>query len=130
MNAYRHGAAAILRKISADASMCCGHREYALPSGRKDDPSFDMGQFRLEVAEILAGKVAPPAQIASSDGQSTLARGDSGEGVRDLQGKLKVSASGRFDGATEAAVRDFQRQSRLVPDGIVGPKTWGVLKVG
>jgi murein L,D-transpeptidase YcbB/YkuD len=29
-----------------------------------------------------------------------------------------------FDAATEAAVRAFQRTKGLVPDGIVGPKTW------
>lgn len=49
MNAYRWGVAAILRKIGAGASMCAGHSEYALPKGRKSDPSFDMDEFRLEV---------------------------------------------------------------------------------
>jgi hypothetical protein len=49
MNAYRWGVAAILRQIDAGASMCCGHGEYALPKGRKDDPSFDMDQFRCSV---------------------------------------------------------------------------------
>jgi hypothetical protein len=49
MNAYRWGVAAILRHIGAGASMCCGHFEYALPKGRKTDPTFDMDQFRLDV---------------------------------------------------------------------------------
>ena len=30
---------------------------------------------------------------------------------------------------TEAAVREFQRSHSLVPDGIVGPKTWAALDV-
>jgi len=54
MDAYRRGVAAILAKIGADASMCCGHKEYALPAGRKTDPSFDMNDFRAEVAAIMA----------------------------------------------------------------------------
>ncbi|MGY4305161.1 hypothetical protein ACVIJ6_002404 [Bradyrhizobium sp. USDA 4369] len=54
MQAYQRGVAAILRKIGADAIMCCGHKEYALPPGRKDDPSFDMEKFRTDVARILA----------------------------------------------------------------------------
>ncbi len=55
MDAYRRGVAAILKKIGASAEMCCGHKEYALPPGRKDDPSFDMNAFRKAVAAIMAG---------------------------------------------------------------------------
>src|SRR6516225_4069832 len=46
VDAYRRGVAALLKKIGADAIMCCGHKEYALPTGRKSDPSFDMSDFR------------------------------------------------------------------------------------
>ena len=48
-DAYERGVAAILNKIGADAIMCCGHREYALPKGRKTDPSFDMDSFRTAI---------------------------------------------------------------------------------
>jgi peptidoglycan hydrolase-like protein with peptidoglycan-binding domain len=34
---------------------------------------------------------------------------------------------GKFGGGTEAAVRAYQRAHRLVPDGIVGTKTWQAL---
>lgn len=34
------------------------------------------------------------------------------------------SASGVFDRLTDVAVRDFQVQNGLVPDGVVGPQTW------
>lgn len=53
LDAYRRGVAAILREIKGDAIMCCGHREYALPAGRKPDPTFDMEDFRRQVAAIL-----------------------------------------------------------------------------
>ena len=33
-------------------------------------------------------------------------------------------ANGIFDASTEAAVRQDQRDRGLVPDGIVGPRTW------
>lgn len=66
MNAYRWGVAAILRHINAGASMCCGHREYALPRGRKIDPTFDMDQFRLDVDACMTilgvGGVSAPLQ--------------------------------------------------------------------
>lgn len=49
MEAYARGCAAILDKIDADTIMCAGHKEYALPAGRKCDPSFDMDGFRTKV---------------------------------------------------------------------------------
>lgn len=60
-DAYARGVAALLKKIGAQANMCCGHKEYALPAGRKPDPCFDMPAFRSEVASWLAGKTPPPA---------------------------------------------------------------------
>ena len=53
--------------------------------------------------------------------------GSTGEAVNDVQRVLGVTASGTFDAATEAAVRQFQRNHGLVPDGIVGPRTWATL---
>jgi peptidoglycan hydrolase-like protein with peptidoglycan-binding domain len=50
--------------------------------------------------------------------------------VKRVQTKVGVTASGSFDGVTEAAVRVFQRDHGLVPDGIVGPRTWATLVVG
>lgn len=46
MEAYRKGVSALLRHLGLKAGDCCGHKEYALPKGRKPDPSFDMDTFR------------------------------------------------------------------------------------
>lgn len=66
MNAYHWGVAAILRRIGVGPSMCCGHGEYALPEGRKNDSSFDMDQFRLDVDACMTilgvGNVSDPLQ--------------------------------------------------------------------
>jgi peptidoglycan hydrolase-like protein with peptidoglycan-binding domain len=43
--------------------------------------------------------------------------------------RLGFNADGIFDGETEAAVRAFQRNAALVPDGIIGPATWHALNV-
>jgi len=53
MDAYVRGCAAILTHIHAAPIMCAGHKEYALPHGRKDDPDFDMNQFREDVAKLM-----------------------------------------------------------------------------
>jgi peptidoglycan hydrolase-like protein with peptidoglycan-binding domain len=129
MDAYRRGVAALLKKVGASPRMCCGHKEYALPQGRKPDPTFDMDDFRTSVEAIMAG-VAPPLLIPPQDDKDrpTLRRGDRSEHVRDVQLKLGITpADGIFGSHTEAAIREFQRKNGLVPDGIVGPKSWAVL---
>ncbi len=130
LDAYRRGVAAILTKIRADAIMCCGHREYALPMGRKPDPTFDMDDFRRQVAAIIGGTAPLPRIIPAIDGQNrpTLRRGDKGDLVKRIQTNIGIMPTGVFDGFTEAAIRAFQRDNGLVPDGIVGPRTWATLE--
>lgn len=67
----------------------------------------------------------------------TIRQGATGFHVRLLQGALvaqgvaprnTIRSDGTFDGVfgggTDGAVRAFQRRSRLVVDGVVGPNTW------
>jgi peptidoglycan hydrolase-like protein with peptidoglycan-binding domain len=129
MDSYRRGVAAILTEIKAKPIMCAGHKEYALPKGRKDDPDFDMVAFRAAVAAIMDGTTPKPPPIpAQSGARKTIRRGDENADVGALQTLLAIAPSGMFDGATEAKVRDYQRAQGLTPDGIVGPKTWGKLE--
>lgn len=129
MDAYARGCAAILKKIGANAIMCAGHKEYALPVGRKPDPTFNMRDFRRDVAAIMSGTAPAASIIPSADGagRPTLRRGSRGDDVETVQKAVGVEQSGDFDGETEAAVRKFQRINNLVPDGIVGPRTWAVI---
>lgn len=50
---YARGCAAILNHIGALPIMCAGHKEYALPPGRKIDPSFNMVAFRQRVSLLM-----------------------------------------------------------------------------
>ena len=127
IDAYERGVAAILKKIGADATMCCGHKEYA--PKRKPDPSFDMDNFRGRVAGIIAGTalVRPPIAAADQNMRPTLRRGARGAMVSQMQTILKLQPDGIFGPMTEASVRAFQRRKGLVPDGIVGPASWAAL---
>lgn len=129
MDAYRRGVAAILTKIGVGADMCCGHKEYAEPDGRKPDPLFDMDEFRADVAAIMAGTgtVRPPIPAADSRSRATLRRGDRGDPVKSVQAKVGAVVDGVFGPNTEALVRSFQAAKGLVPDGIVGPRTWAAI---
>ena len=64
MDAYRRGCAAILTHIGAPPAMCAGHKEYALPKGRKDDPNFDMVKFRADIAMLMKPVVDPVTKTA------------------------------------------------------------------
>jgi len=135
MDAYQRGVAAILKHINQKPIMCCGHKEYALPAGRKPDPLFDMNVFRLEVDAIIKGTAPTPRLIPAFEpsltARPTLRRGSTGRLVEQIQAKLKINTAsggkGTFGPKTEAAVRAFQRKHGIVPDGIVGPKTWAAL---
>lgn len=131
LNAYHRGVAAILKHINKGAQNCIGHKEWA--PHRKTDPDFDMVQFRAEVDKILTGVAPAPVLIPHVEptptARPTLRRGLANDAkfVRVLQTKLKIAVDGDFGGGTEAAVRAFQRQHDLVPDGIFGPKSWLLL---
>lgn len=136
VTAYARGVAAILRHIHAPAIMCAGHKEYALPTGRKIDPSFDMGAFREQVAAFISGSDAPlPAVRHVDPTHAMLKRGDRGDSVRELQTKLvaarwRVGVDGDFGAETERQLIAFQRAHGLVGDGKAGPKTWAALNGG
>ena len=131
LDAYRRGVAALLGHLGLPATACAGHKEFALPKGRKIDPSFDMSVFRAGVAAILGGSAPAPVLIPATEpaspgkpARATLRRGATGALVSTLQKLLGVNVDGSFGGITEARVRVVQRELGLVPDGIVGPKTW------
>ena len=64
---------------------------------------------------------------ASASTEVIVKRGDRGPAVRRIQEELGISADGIFGEQTERAVKRFQRNHNLVPDGIVGPLTRGAL---
>ena len=61
-----------------------------------------------------------------------LRKGDSGDQVTQLQEMLnsrgaRLSVDGDFGPNTQRALRKFQRQNKIEPDGVVGPTTLGKL---
>lgn len=131
LDAYRHGVAALLKHLNIDIGIegvkcCCGHKEYA--PGRKPDPNFDMDKFRADVKTIMEGTQTKwrPVPGRDSNDRGTLARGRAFDPavLNDLKGKLGIADEEGFGPKTEAAIRIWQRENGLFPDGIFGPKSW------
>ena len=128
LEALEAGVAAILEHIGADAVMAVGHKEWALPKGRKIDPSFPMFPFREEVERAMGGEAPLPIPgIPEPPARAMLQKGDRGQSVRELQSLLGLEEDGDFGPKTDAAVRSFQKANGLAVDGKVGPKTWAAL---
>lgn len=142
MHSYAQGAAVLAEHFGFPASMVCGHKEWALPKGRKIDPTFEMAPFRELVADIMddgdtpAGQLPtkPPVVATVDPVHDMLQRGAQGEDVLILQNALralgyKVAANGVFGWETDTRVREFQKARGLKVDGKVGPLTWKALGI-
>lgn len=78
---------------------------------------------------------ASPSPSPTPTDKPTLRRGDKGEYVTLAQTELinkgyscgSFGADGQFGAATEAAVRNFQKDHSLTVDGVIGSKTWAAL---
>ncbi len=114
-----------------EAIMACGHKEYALPKGRKPEPTFDMENSARRRRDI-AGTAPPPVLIPAVDpgARPTLRRGARAPPWKELQAKLGIKADGIFGAGTEAAVREFQRGKVSCPTGSSGPRTWKLIAGG
>ena len=93
-------------------------------------------------SSLIFGYARPKYPVKSSANSSdvnislpTVRKGDSGNAVKILQLVLvayeynigKYGADGDFGSDTESAVRQFQKNSKIEVDGIVGKDTWSEL---
>lgn len=73
------------------------------------------------------------ASVVTENTRPVLKKGSRGEAVRALQTYLNLNgyqcgtADGIFGAKTEKAVKAWQKDHGLVPDGIIGVKSWKVL---
>lgn len=116
-----------------------GHRDHIATScpGERVYRHIKRGTF-LQAPGEVAAPVAPapapaPSPAPAGCSAQTLRRGAQGDCVKELQRKLRAAghdpgpADGKFGPRTEAAVRALQKARSTRTDGVVGPKTWGLL---
>ncbi|MCF8366448.1 MAG: peptidoglycan-binding protein [Bacteroidales bacterium] len=93
-------------------------------------PTFGKGwQKRVEDLRSTAVKMAGGnvPEKAAHETYETVRNGSSGEWVRKLQESLKIKADGVFGDDTEAALKAWQQNQGLTPDGVAGAKTFKAL---
>jgi hypothetical protein len=78
------------------------------------------------IAKLLAPATQPPAPAPD---KPVLHVGVTGALVRELQAKLRLPVTGRFDRATELAVIAYQTAHGIGVDGVVGGRTWHELSL-
>lgn len=128
MHAYARLCAALAVRYRFGLGRVLGHKEVCWPVGRKTDPDFDMGPFRVDVdAEIrhlrqpAPGHVPPPVVHGGYILTRYLRAGLSGPDVAAWQRVVGSKPDGDFGPLTEADTQDWQRARHLDPDGVVGP---------
>lgn len=142
VQAYAKLCAALAIGYAFDASDVLAHREVCYPAGRKIDPHpFDMAAHRARVDRwigVLGGTSRDdvrPTIPTPRDPRPVLSRGNRGSAVRTLQQLLNalrwdVAVDGVWLDETDRAVLGLQVAAGLVPDRVVGPRTWRALDGG
>ena len=143
INEYAKLCKALIKEFGLSTSRVRGHKEVAVPRGRKPDPNFSMPDFRKKVGGAKGG-------VSSGGGTSggssrtyktvaygkTLGKYDKGGPVKDWQDFLKGQGydlgkggvDGYFGDSTVSATKKYQKKVGVKVDGMAGKDTWAKAK--
>lgn len=130
---------ALIKEFGLSTSRVRGHKEVAVPRGRKPDPNFNMSQFRKKVGGAKGGVSSGGGTSGGSRTYKTVAYGktlgkwDKGDPVKDWQDFLvtqghKLKVDGYFGDSTVSATKKYQKKVGVKVDGMAGKDTWAKAK--
>ena len=134
INEYAKLCKALIKEFGLSTSRVRGHKEVAVPRGRKPDPNFNMSQFRKKVGGAKGGVSSGGGTSGGSRSYKTVAYGktlgkwDKGDPVKDWQDFLvaqgyKLKVDGYFGDDTVSATRSYQKKVGVTVDGLAGNDT-------
>lgn len=93
-----------------------------------DDPGYYEKVFAgLKGKPIPSAPAAPSAPLMFAYPGAPVQKGSKGDAVKLVQAVLNLKADGDFGSKTEEAVKKWQAERKLTPDGIIGPDDWDVM---
>ena len=126
INEYAKLCKALIKEFGLSTSRVRGHKEVAVPRGRKPDPNFNMSQFRKKVGGAKGGVSSGGGTSGGSTSRTyktvaygkTLGKYDKGDPVKDWQDFLKAEgydlgkggADGYFGDSTVSATKKYQKK--------------------
>ena len=143
INEYAKLCKALIKEFGLSTSRVRGHKEVAVPRGRKPDPNFNMSQFRKKVGGAKGGVSSGGGTSGGSSRSyktvaygTTLGKYDKGDPVKDWQDFLKAQGydlgkggvDGYFGDSTVSATKKYQKKVGVKVDGMAGKDTWAKAK--
>ena len=142
INEYAKLCKALIKEFGLSTSRVRGHKEVAVPRGRKPDPNFNMSQFRKKVGGAKGGVSSGGGTSGGSRSYkpvsygTTLGKYDKGDPVKDWQDFLKAQGydlgkggvDGYFGDSTVSATKKYQKKVGVKVDGMAGKDTWAKAK--
>lgn len=127
-DAFDRGVAALLRQLGQGADHYCGHREWALPSGRKPDPGgVDLDEQRRRIAQHLlslaphmAHATAPPPADEEIDVDEKTLRRIIQEEVREEIRTVLGNVTGPDADPTHYALSDIRNDLKIIQQRLNG----------
>ena len=134
VDAYAKLCKALIGEFGLPTSRVVGHKEAAVPRGRKIDPNFSMPDFRKKVGGAKGGvsqdsgggstyktvNKTAPLGLYDKDAKDHTRIAD---WQRDALGYTGKKVDGYFGPDTDRDTRALQRQLGVKADGLVGPDT-------
>ena len=142
INEYAKLCKALIKEFGLSTSRVRGHKEVAVPRGRKPDPNFSMSDFRKKVGGAKGGVSSGGGTSGGSRSYksvsygTTLGKWDKGDPVKDWQDFLKSQGydlgkggvDGYFGDSTVSATKKYQKKVGVKVDGMAGKDTWAKAK--